>query len=127
MGSQEPHGGGIETVLVGVSTTQSIGWSDNSAGCAVKILFAFAYVDNLPAIKKKRLNDYSRAQAADLPSSTTVGQGWPEKRETGIALTPHWSSQGELTVCNDSLLYENRIVVPKTLQRETLQKLHQGH
>ena len=30
-------------------------------------------------------------------------------------------------VCNDWLLYNERIVVPKALRKEMLQKIHSGH
>ena len=32
-----------------------------------------------------------------------------------------------MTICDDLLLYNSRIVIPKPLQRETLQKIHSGH
>lgn len=42
-------------------------------------------------------------------------------------LALYWKVKGEISVCNDVLLYGTRIVVPKSLQTETLQKIHQGH
>ena len=35
--------------------------------------------------------------------------------------------RGEITFCDDLLLFGSRIVVPKSLQAETLQKIHHGH
>ena len=35
--------------------------------------------------------------------------------------------RGSLTVHNQLLLYNHRIVVPKSLQSETIQRLHEGH
>ena len=39
----------------------------------------------------------------------------------------YWDVQGELTVGNGLLLRGHSIVVPKALQKETLEKLHDGH
>ena len=35
---------------------------------------------------------------------------------------PYYKFKDNLSVCNDLLLYNNRIVVPKSLRKETLQK-----
>ena len=40
---------------------------------------------------------------------------------------PYWKARGELTVHDGLLLYGRRIVVPKSLQRETLLKIYEGH
>ena len=42
-------------------------------------------------------------------------------------LKPYWTIRGNLTLHNELLLYGERIVVPKQLQVETLQKIHTGH
>ena len=42
-------------------------------------------------------------------------------------LMPYHQVRNSLTVCNGLLLYNERVVVPKTLQKETLQKIHSGH
>ena len=86
-------------------------------------------ISHLPA-SPKRLDEYGKAQGADHVCSTIVNycrNGWPDKRATDAALRPFWRSRGELTLGNGLLLYGNRIVVPKPMQRETLQKLHEGH
>ena len=40
---------------------------------------------------------------------------------------PYWSVRGELSLQGDLLLRGRRTVVPKSLQKETLQKIHSGH
>ena len=85
-------------------------------------------IRHLPA-SPKRLDEYRSAQIADHVCSTIINycqRGWPKKKYIDSFLRPYWSSQGELTV-HDNLLYQNRIVVPKSLQGETLKKLHEGH
>ena len=42
-------------------------------------------------------------------------------------LTPYRKVQVDLSVHNDLLLFQKSIVVPESLQQETLAKLHHGH
>jgi len=70
------------------------------------------------------------SQAADPTCSTVINycrHGWPDKNQFDQTLIPYWKVRGELTVHNHLLLRGSRIVVPQPLQKETLQKLHQGH
>ena len=53
--------------------------------------------------------------------------GWPERHTIEPALKPYWKVQGELSVHNNLFLFQKRIVVPGSLQQETLRKLHHGH
>ena len=87
-------------------------------------------VAHLPA-SAGRLEEYQKAQAEDPICSATMSycrKGWPEKRDMEPDLRPYWKARGELTVDkNNLLLYGKRIVVPKSLQRQTLEKIHTGH
>jgi len=87
------------------------------------------YVAHLPA-STERLDEYRRAQAKDHICSSVIKccrNGWPEKN-IEAAIKPYWKARGELTVDKDNLLlYNKRIVVPKPLQRQTLEKIHTGH
>ena len=87
------------------------------------------YVTHLPA-STERLNEYRKAQAEDHICSSVVKycrNGWPEKN-LGSDIKPYWKVRGELTVDKDNLLlFNKRIVVPKALQSQTLQKIHTGH
>ena len=91
--------------------------------------FVKALVAYLPA-SKDRLDDYRKGQEADPTCSQLIHfckQGWPSKHQIKGDLSRYWMVRGELTLCDDLLLYGSRIVVPKSLQTETLQKIHQGH
>ena len=86
-------------------------------------------VSNLPA-SKDRLDEYRKHQTSDPVCSMVMKfcqQGWPEKGAVSEEIKAYWRERGGLTICKDLLLYGSRIVVPKSLQKETLQKLHQGH
>ena len=53
--------------------------------------------------------------------------GWPRKQLIPLNLTPYWKARNSLTICNDLLVYNSCIVLLRSLQRETLQKIHSGH
>ncbi len=54
-------------------------------------------------------------------SSTTAETG-PSKHQVKGDLAKYWKVRGQLSVCDNLLLYGMRIVVPKSKQAETLQK-----
>ena len=47
----------------------------------------------------------------------------PSKHE----IKPHWQSRSSLTIHNDILLLNDRIVVPRALQNDTIDKIYVGH
>ena len=85
---------------------------------------------NLPTTEHKLLQ-YQKAQDEDQLCCSVKKyclEGWPEKRALGHNLTPYWNERGHITVGNHGLLlYGNRILVPPSLRKETLSKLHNGH
>ena len=52
---------------------------------------------------------------------------WPDKKFIPPVLIPYYQARESLTVCNDLLLFNERIVVPEALRTETLQRVHSGH
>ena len=78
---------------------------------------------------EQRLETYRQLQEQD-PVCVQVREycknGWLKKTLIPQEFIPYWKVRSNLTICN-SLLYNSRIVVPKSLQRETLQKIHTGH
>ena len=92
-------------------------------------MFATAAVENLPA-SAQRLDTYKTAQSKDQVCSQVIHyclHGWPSKHQISHQLKPYWIIREALTVTNRLLLYNQRIVVPASLQQETLSKLHTGH
>ena len=92
-------------------------------------LFVTTIVSSLPA-SKGRLVEYQKAQQED-PTLTLVkdycNKGWPAKETVEPDVKPYWTVQNSLTLGNDLLLYNNRIVVPLALRKETIKKIHEGH
>lgn len=83
----------------------------------------------LPA-SEPRLQQIAEAQRADKACSSVARyclQGWPEKSELEPEAKPFWSERGNLHLINNLLLKDDRLVIPLSLQKETLQQLHKGH
>ncbi len=82
------------------------------------------------AFIEKGLSKYRKAQEED-PVCTNLKhychQGWPAKAAVSPEIAPYWKERSSLTEKDQLLLYNHRIVVPKFLQKETLQKFHEGH
>ena len=84
---------------------------------------------SLPATEQ-RLDNYRQSQPQD-PVCSQVREfcktEWPNKQRVPQELMPYWKMKDSLTICDNLLLYNSRIVVPKSMQKETLQKIHAGH
>ena len=91
--------------------------------------FIQAVTSALPATEH-RLEVYRKAQAQDAVCTTVreyCEMGWPEKRFIKPDVMPYWKFKSSLTLHGDLLLFNHRIVIPVSLQRETLKRIHEGH
>ena len=74
---------------------------------------------------------YQKEQEQDRTCQLAIKcckDGWPRKEKVQQELRSYFIEQGQLTVnSNGLLLYGKRIVVPTSLQRRTLEKIHDGH
>ena len=76
-----------------------------------------------------RVNSYRLAQEEDATCNTLISycrNGWPGKHSLPMYLWPY-KFQGDLSLADNLLLYQNCIVVPEKLHMETLKELHCGH
>ena len=92
-------------------------------------LFAAETIANLPA-STQRIDVYKLKQQEDSTCCEIVRhcqQGWPSKHQVTAQMKPYWAVRNALTVNRGLLMYNCRIVVPFSLQKETLEKIHQGH
>ena len=81
-------------------------------------------------VSRTKLNTIAQAQATDQVCSTLISycsHGWPDRSSLPDIIKPYWKYQGDLSVHDNLLLFQNRIVIPKEHQKEILQKLHNGH
>ena len=91
--------------------------------------FVNAMILSLPA-SPDRLQIYKTAQAEDKicqQISSFCKEGWPDQLVRSKQLHPYWDARHKFTTVDRLLLYGSCIVVPSSLQEETLNKIHAGH
>ena len=91
--------------------------------------FIQSVIAALPA-SSNRLDSYSRAQATDQVCSKLIEYcktGWPARNELSRNMKDYWRFRGDLTLSDNLLLYQSRIVIPASMQQMTLEKIHHGH
>ena len=74
-------------------------------------------------IQTETLKDEELVKLSDI-----ITQGWPNsKAELHPAVFPYWAFRDEL-VCTEGVICKgNQIVIPKSLRRETIDRLHYNH
>ena len=84
----------------------------------------------LPA-SKHRLQEFRIAQDKDstcLQAKQWCTHGWPTKSPTANPeMIPFWQVRSSFTVCDNLLLHNQCVVIPTSLRKEILQKIHEGH
>ena len=84
---------------------------------------------SLPATPE-RLEEYRKAQEVDPICSQLreyCSSEWPPEKFIPQEIKPYYKFKESLTLGSNLLLYNSRIVVPKSLRRETLNRIHSGH
>ena len=91
---------------------------------ACRATMTLATVAGIPQ-SKDGLDKYVAEQVKD-PSCMKVREyctdGWPKKKRLAQELKPYWEARA-----NNFLLHGSCIVVPVSLRKETLQRVHEGH
>lgn len=93
-------------------------------------LFCEEVVRSLPDIVSSRLNELRQAQASDGECNILLEyctKGWPRQSRLPLHVKKYWQHQKDISVCEVLLLMGVRIIVPASLQRRTLELLHDGH
>ena len=86
-------------------------------------------VKALPATER-RINQIQQHQEKDevcRQIAVYCYQGWPKEKVISHILRPYLSVAGELTIENNLLMRGSRIVIPSSLRKDVLNKIHAGH
>lgn len=77
----------------------------------------------LQRIKEETAKDYQLNALKEI-----VFSGWPERIQETTALTkPYWNYRDEISLEEGILLKSRRIIIPSSMKKEILQKLHEPH
>ncbi len=84
---------------------------------------------SLPATSQ-RLLEIVAAQKSD-EECTHIKEfcirGWPVYMPHTPLLREYWENRSHLSILDDLLLYDDRIVIPRSMRLEMLDRIHQGH
>ena len=93
-------------------------------------IYMSAVSEHLPASDEK-LEEIKSETAKDSILQQVIQvmeEGWPETRKQCIeAAKPYWDYRGDLSVCKGVVLCGEKIVVPKSMRADMLQRIHEGH
>ena len=53
--------------------------------------------------------------------------GWPNRHSIPAAVKAYWKARNSLSIHNNLLLFNSRVVVPPPLQENVLERIHEGH
>ena len=92
--------------------------------------FEVNIVYTLP-ISESKLETFKDETAKD-PSlqelKTTVEKGWPEsKSRVSHRISPYWNYRDEISTYDGIMFKGEKVIVPKTMQREMLEIIHSSH
>ena len=91
--------------------------------------YVSSVIDALPASNPK-LKEIQKAQNEDdicKEVKKYCKDQWPDKDQVTPAIKPYWSVEGELPIVNGLLLKGARLVIPSSLQHQTLNQIHEGY
>jgi hypothetical protein len=87
-------------------------------------------ISNLP-ISEARLAEIRSETNADSQMQslrTVILHGWPEQRQDcPVQVEPYWNHRDEMTVIDDIIFKGEKIVIPRALRSQMLDKVHIGH
>ncbi|KAK6184246.1 hypothetical protein SNE40_006752 [Patella caerulea] len=93
-------------------------------------VYVHSIMNHLPA-SDKRLEQIRSHQNSDDVCKQLLFlclKGWPEyMQKLSPELRVYYSHRGNLSIVDNLLMYDSRIVIPKLLQANILSKIHEGH
>ena len=89
-----------------------------------------AVIERMPVSNSymKKLSEESKNDKVIQHVIKTMQEGWPRSKQLCSDLTqPYWDSRHDLTTHLGLLIKGDRIVVPRSLQKDVLSRLHNAH
>ena len=91
--------------------------------------YVSAVTDALP-LKDVAIEKIKTAMTADATLKLVAkycANTWPSIKNLSVEIIPYWHSRDALTVKDDIIFYNARLVIPSSLRQYTLESLHVGH
>ena len=97
----------------------------------LRVIYCFVdmIVNSLPA-SEKRVEEIKLAQEQDEACREMKQyclQGWPNKGGVSLVVRPYYAVAAEISISEGLLLRGSRIIIPSSLRKKILQRLHTGH
>jgi transposase InsO family protein len=96
----------------------------------VTFLDEVEHFNNMALPTHSSVNRIRESQVADPTLQRVIEfckNGWPAYKSDHPSLTTYFEHQSHLTVNDNLLLYDQRLVIPSALQLEILNLIHEGH
>ena len=87
-------------------------------------------MSNLPASDQKIERIVKEANKDSILTEVCeyIKEGWPiAKNQCSRRVAPYWEHHSNWTILKGLIMLGDRIVIPKNLQADILQKIHGGH
>ena len=87
-------------------------------------------LENLPVseVKLEQFKDATRKDLTLQKLKTTVISGWSERKShVDPELRAYWNIKEAISVCDDLLLRNDKLIVPSSLREEILSQFHSSH
>ncbi|KAL5473802.1 hypothetical protein EMCRGX_G028358 [Ephydatia muelleri] len=114
-----------DTLSRAYTTDTTVGEMETELAEAVHLV-----VSNVPA-SSKRMREIREATAKDtvlLALRNMIRDGWPDSRSAVASdLQQYWNFREELSEASGILWKGEKVIVPKALRQDMLQKIHAGH
>ena len=91
--------------------------------------YVCSILEPLP-VSDVKLQQIIEAQENDEVCKTIkqyCSENWPERHLLPSAIRPYWTDRAHLTVVQNVLLKDTRIVIPSSMRLEVLDKIHDAH
>ncbi|KAI8490629.1 hypothetical protein Bbelb_318970 [Branchiostoma belcheri] len=115
---------GNEMLVADALSRLSPSEKEEMAGLKVQI----HHLVNVTTTKLEQIQEETSKDEELQTLAQTITRGWPEKRsEVQPLIREYWTIRDDISIENGVLLAGSRIIIPKSLQKEVLQTIHEGH
>ncbi|KAI8517626.1 hypothetical protein Bbelb_036430 [Branchiostoma belcheri] len=115
---------GNEMLVADALSRLSSSEKEEMAGLKVQI----HHLVNVTTTKLEQIQEETSKDEELQTLAQTITRGWPEKRsEVQPLIREYWTIRDDISIENGVLLAGSRIIIPKSLQKEVLQTIHEGH